>query len=416
MKNWIFIFTDGCRADIINNPENTPYLHDFMEQYGGYKFTEAYSTATWTWASLNSMFTGWMPSKHGCSDITFARHDLIHKRVPGCFKAPECKKEDFITTDLKNLGYYSTAWLNSRAQDFIVSGNQIEFDKWITSDFDYNWYRFRIQGVVKEPIIKPFFYFIEMYEAGHAPFGPLPCTSREIYQAALATGKFPNEHEARENAVKWSHENLINLVSIQAQYWDKTQLHNFFFPWFVQNELYKDTAFLIVADHGTALRDENRWVGHGLNCYEEIVHVPLWVYMPGYDKGLKEINNLVSIADIAPTILGKNQIEAGFNLFKDNGRRAVYLEHERWDRIAQAEKGREFLDADSPPAVIIKGVRWETYKLLRLQYKSGKVEYELYDFSKTRRENESTRICDEDILKEGVGLLKKQYPDIFKKE
>ena len=206
MKNWIFIFTDGCRADIINNPENTPYLHAFMEEFGGYKFTEAYSPATWTWASLNSIFTGWMPSKHGCSDITFARHDSIHRVAPGCFDAPNCSKEDYFTTELKRRGYNRTAWLNSRAQGFIIAANQIEFDKWITSDFDYNWYRFRIQGVVKEPIVKPFFYFIEMYEAGHAPFGPLPCTSREIYQAALATGKFPTEHDARKDPVKWSHE------------------------------------------------------------------------------------------------------------------------------------------------------------------------------------------------------------------
>lgn len=410
MKNWIFIFTDGCRADIINDSENTPYLHSFMDEFGGYKFTEAYSPATWTWASLNSVFTGWLPSKHGCSDITFERHDAIFKRSPGCFGGQNCNKEDYFTTELGRQGYNRITWQNPRAHGQITSAKQIEFDKWILSDFDYDWYRFRVQGMIREPIVKPFFYFIEMYEAGHAPFGPLPCTSREVYNAALATGKFPTEQEARTDSVKWSNENLVNLVKTQAQYWDKTQLHNFFFPWFVQNELYKDTAFLIFADHGIALRDENRWVGHGLNCYEEITHVPLWVYMPGHGRGLKEINNLVSIVDIAPTIMDKDKIEDGVNLFMHTKDRAVYLEHERWG-IAAKDMDKEY-SADQPPAVIIKGVRWKTYKLLRLKHKSGEVDFELYNFSKIRRENESTQIYDESILKEGVGLLKKQYPDM----
>jgi arylsulfatase A-like enzyme len=62
------------------------------------------------------------------------------------------------------------------------------------------------------------------------------------------------------------------------------------------------TLTVLTADHGESL-GEHDYVGHGRHLYENIVHVPLIIRMPGKVMAGKTIKTPVSSIDLAPTIL-----------------------------------------------------------------------------------------------------------------
>lgn len=63
-----------------------------------------------------------------------------------------------------------------------------------------------------------------------------------------------------------------------------------------------DTIVVITADHGEGLM-QHGWMHHGMQIYEEAVHVPLIVRWPGPIAGGRTIAAPVGLADLAPTLL-----------------------------------------------------------------------------------------------------------------
>ncbi|GAG97977.1 unnamed protein product, partial [marine sediment metagenome] len=64
--------------------------------------------------------------------------------------------------------------------------------------------------------------------------------------------------------------------------------------------LYDSTLLIITADHGEGLGQHNE-ISHGFFIYYSTLHVPLIIKIPTGPKG-KQINNLVALIDILPTI------------------------------------------------------------------------------------------------------------------
>jgi arylsulfatase A-like enzyme len=64
--------------------------------------------------------------------------------------------------------------------------------------------------------------------------------------------------------------------------------------------LEKHAIFIIAADHGEAF-GEHGTTSHALNVYEEAVHVPLIVHVPGVPP--REVDVPVSVIDVGPTLL-----------------------------------------------------------------------------------------------------------------
>ena len=66
--------------------------------------------------------------------------------------------------------------------------------------------------------------------------------------------------------------------------------------------LHDRTAVLVTADHGEPLGQRGHYM-HGQSLHEEIVHVPLILYLPWQDGG-RRVETVVSLLDVAPTLLG----------------------------------------------------------------------------------------------------------------
>jgi len=66
--------------------------------------------------------------------------------------------------------------------------------------------------------------------------------------------------------------------------------------------IYDDTLIMLTADHGEEFHEHGGW-WHGTTLYDEAVHVPLIVKLPGNrDAGRRE-SSLARLIDVAPTLL-----------------------------------------------------------------------------------------------------------------
>jgi arylsulfatase A-like enzyme len=72
--------------------------------------------------------------------------------------------------------------------------------------------------------------------------------------------------------------------------------------YFDQNGLWEDTGLVVTTDHGFLLGEHDFWAKNRMNMYQEIVHIPFFLYHPNLNQS-KECNSLTQTIDICPTIL-----------------------------------------------------------------------------------------------------------------
>ena len=60
--NYIVIMSDGMRQDV--GMRHMPNTDNFLKEYGGFKYYNAYTTATWTLSAFGSLFSGLLPKNN----------------------------------------------------------------------------------------------------------------------------------------------------------------------------------------------------------------------------------------------------------------------------------------------------------------------------------------------------------------
>jgi arylsulfatase A-like enzyme len=74
--------------------------------------------------------------------------------------------------------------------------------------------------------------------------------------------------------------------------------------YFDAHDLWRDTALVVTTDHGFLLGEHDFWAKNRMNMYEEIVHIPLFLYDPRRPAGASERRSaLTQTIDLAPTFL-----------------------------------------------------------------------------------------------------------------
>jgi choline-sulfatase len=71
--------------------------------------------------------------------------------------------------------------------------------------------------------------------------------------------------------------------------------------------LWDNTLLAMTSDHGDMLGDKGR-MGKG-NFYDIVTHVPTFVIPPGGDPGVSDVEELVEVMDVAPTMLDYAGVE-----------------------------------------------------------------------------------------------------------
>jgi arylsulfatase A-like enzyme len=269
--NIVFVVLDTVRSDAVG--VNTPAFNRLASKSA--RFNNAFSAAPWTVPSHGSMFTGRLPSDHGC---TFAHPKLS-------------PLQNTIAAQLSENGYntaafYSNPWLSDRAtgllrgfsekQEAVVGG----LGQLVSKNGDQGGRKTlsNISSWLKTKNDEPYFIFVNFLEA-HLPFDP-PADYRKKLLIDL-----PIDDSV---SINWGHEFNAGLHSdvdwsrIKRLYeGDVNHADRLFGALLKELGDLENTVVIVTADHGENIGDHNL-MEHQFSVDETLISVPLILYAPDY--------------------------------------------------------------------------------------------------------------------------------------
>lgn len=287
----IFIAIDTLRADHLahygygrpTDPSLAAFARDAIT------FRRAQAPAPWTTPSMAAALTGMLPARFGITDMPV--------RVPD--------RTVLLPEVLRDAGYRTSAVvsnLNAGSPVGFAQGFDV-FDE--TESRGHN--HISSPGVTKRAIDAlsgrgPLFLYVHYFDphygyAQHEPYvweagytGPIrPLDDIEVLVAG-ASGYAPEDFAY-----------LKGLYDSEIRYTDDHL--GALFAALRERGLYDDALIVLFADHGEAFGErDDRWIGHTKTVWQEQLHVPLIVKLPGNQHGGTEVSTPVGVVDIAPTV------------------------------------------------------------------------------------------------------------------
>lgn len=345
--NVVLFVTDTTRADDGFDPAVAPTLSKLGA--AGTRATRAFSTAPWTLPAHASLLTGTYPSKHGA----YTGHEWFDGSLP---TLPELFREaGYETTCVSNNTWLSSASGFDRGFDefrqmwqLVQSSTSLGEVVQVTEDS-------RLDAVTREvfdgnPIVnvanalyqllvrnrdrtddgaerttrwirnwltdrtddRPFFLLANYIEP-HLEYRPPRRLATEYlpdgvtYGEAMAIPQAPWEYLADHVTITDREFHILRelyraeIASVDEQL---AALRDAL----VDAGEWEDTVLVVVADHGENVGDHGM-MDHQYCLYDTLVHVPL-VLHGGEFTGRGELTDLVSLADLAPTLLDAAGIRA----------------------------------------------------------------------------------------------------------
>lgn len=275
--NIILITLDTTRADrmgFLGSAKGlTPHLDRLAR--GGAVFTKAYSQVPLTTASHASILTGTYPQYNHVND----------------FGVPLATGLPYLPELLHQSGYRTGAFVGSLILD-PSGGTAPGFDRGFDiydagfhikrpGDDRYQSIERRAGDVVAHAITwlrqqeggAPFFLWVHLYDP-HDPYDP-----PEPYKSKWASQPYEGEIAYADAMVG----KLFDLLR--------------------ERGLYDKSAIAVMADHGEAFGEHGERT-HGIFLYDETIHVPLVIKLPGGTaaSGMR-IDSQVALVDVMPTLL-----------------------------------------------------------------------------------------------------------------
>lgn len=340
----IFIFSDQQRADTVNETV-TPNLVRYADE--GDIFNETYTCQPVCGPARACIQTGTYPNENGC----------VTNGVP-------MKKEDIHLADAFNAAGYDTAYIGkwhlaSKGLEYRKKGVPEElrggYKYWLAADllefssngsggtlWDNDCKEVRFDGVradkmtdfaldyINKPHDKPYFLFISYLEPHHQnTSGRFECP-----QGAAAKFKdmpYPEDIEGLVGDYVFHYPSYLacceTLDKNVARIVDALKASG----------KYDDTLIIYTSDHGCHFRTRN--LEYKRSCHSASTHIPLIVFGGAYKKGELDVEKLVSLIDLPPTVLTAAGIDVpdtfrGIPVQSDKKRDCVFV------HISESGNGR----------------------------------------------------------------------------
>lgn len=262
--------------------------------------------ASYTVASVGSLFTGQHPLTHG----------VMHGET---LAGPERLAEDapHLALELSRAGYRTGAFItnpNAAARHGFGAGfdlyDELFADPALWQDdrgVDGSALPPRLQAFLAQEPTRPFLAWVHLFEP-HAPW-EAPAALREQWVPGGYAGPASGER-AFLDAVRLGHVDPATLTAA-----DRRHLERLYAARLAQadarlGELLdvlersgrrRDTVVLVTSDHGEAILEHGR-LEHGDDVHREQLDVPFVLLVPGRDGG--RLDGPASLIDVAPTLLG----------------------------------------------------------------------------------------------------------------
>ncbi len=260
--NVLLVTFDTTRADHVGcygaRPSPTPNLDGLAEQ--GIVLTQAMSPVPLTLPAHATMMTGQVPTRHGV-------------RNNGAYALPP--SAETLAESFSRAGYQTGAFVSAfvlNRQFGVAQGFDAYDDDFIDERNGPQTAARALRWLARRDERRPFFAWVHFFDP-HTPWTP-PRPYRDL---ALPSG-YDQEIAAADGA----------LGSLLA--------------WLERAGLAARTIVVVVGDHGEGLGDHGE-IEHGLFLYQESVHVPWVMRLPGGAGAGSRSAVLASLIDLAPTLL-----------------------------------------------------------------------------------------------------------------
>lgn len=323
-KNVIVWLVDTVRADKLSpwNPETrveTPGLDRWVRRAA--VFEQARTQENWTKPSVATLLTGLLPWQH----TALSGEAVLPRSVE--MLSETLHDAGFATGGFVCNGYVSRTFGFRQGWDswrnYIKEGRRTAA-RFVASDV-LGWLDARDES-------KPFFLYVHTIDP-HVPYIP-PEEVLAEYDGEPYDGPvdFRRDRELLEKIKAGSLRlNARDKRRLEALYDGEITYHDTHFAAVLEGlerrGLADDTVVVFTADHGEELFDHDS-VGHGHSLFEELLHIPLVMRIPGLTDEATRVSEPVGLVDVLPTILeavGQDASEESGAVHNPSGRSLLPL-------------------------------------------------------------------------------------------
>ncbi len=274
----------------------------------GYKFTTNISVSSWTVPASMTWFTGNYPSEHRLLN-KFSVYDPPHTVIANLKKlSPELVT---LAEVLKANGYATGGFTGNAGVNGIFGYDQ-GFDTYF-----YEMGKFGSMGTsipkaldwIKANRDNKMFVFLHGYDAhGQSiPVGGYDYRYVDKGYDRRFTGSAKEQEALREEGLA---KGRVYLRDEDVRFWraiydEKISRVDAMFAHFLEEYdklgLTGKTLFVLTSDHGTEFYEHHRF-DHGYTLFDELIHTPLIVSLPG-QQDARIVSDQISSVDVMPTIL-----------------------------------------------------------------------------------------------------------------
>ncbi len=257
-------------------------------------FEDAHSSSPWTLPSFATVLSGRPPGVTGADRRNRGLSD--HEDMV----AENFRRNDFCTAGFVNIphlqeaGFFQGIDHQWEVHDFPAGRALLKARNWIEYHNDQEFFIF-IHLFDPHIPYEPTFKWIERlgdpeYEGQHTTKWDLPggLVTQNHYDPAV-WASFDEAEQRR----------CMDLYDAEIGTMDDAL--GGFFGWYEEQGLMDDTLLIVFSDHGEEFGEHGRWE-HGHSQYEEQLHVPFFMKLPGQISS-RRVDGLVGTIDIYPTLM-----------------------------------------------------------------------------------------------------------------
>lgn len=269
VKNVVLYVIDALRPDQLEayggDYQIAPTINRIARE--AVLFERCFSAATWTKQSITGLMSGVSEIVHG---VTATPMTLSNSLVT----LPQVLRRSGITP-FSVLENTYPGKLSNLARGFSIVEQPFLREGWpwrYTPEISA-----RLLGVFRNDRFFAYYHTMEPHEPYQPP---------QYYENALDFVSSEPDKKKYMADIMLADENLDRLLRIM----DALDIRD-------------ETLLIVTADHGEAFREHEGQTGHHGKPYNELIHVPLIMHMPGMQQAGTRITENVSLIDLAPTIL-----------------------------------------------------------------------------------------------------------------
>jgi arylsulfatase A-like enzyme len=313
--NVIIITIDALRQDRVSAYDSgyvrTPHLDAFASR--SIRFDEACANNPWTIPSMFTMLSSRYPTVHGADLTHVGNEDVV--MLAEILKSHGYETEAYVANQILygELGFKRgfdryvefgdivplLAFKRTTVYRFFkrIRDTVLPYYTNVEAKDSTEWLTDRLVSSVSGGR-RPFFVWAH-YLDPHTPLTPpreYVEGTPEFVDEAVRLGLLYSTDE--ENLTSDDRPWLVALYEAEVRYVD-AQLKRVFDA-LEESGLYDNSIIVITADHGEEFFEHGRY-GHGKTHYDEVVSIPLIIYVPGGEPGVSHYP--ASLVDVMPTVL-----------------------------------------------------------------------------------------------------------------